>query len=72
MTNNILEYKGYIDVLNFSAEDDAVVGKVVNSDAIIAFHGHSLAELKENFSGMVDTYLEACEEEGVIIHKPRS
>ena|ERR1700677_3972576 len=62
--SNILKYKNYIAVLNFSIEDDTIVGKVINSDAIIAFHGNNLAELKQAFEDMVDSYLEACKVAG--------
>jgi predicted HicB family RNase H-like nuclease len=70
--SNILEYKKYIAVLNFSAEDDAVVGRVVNSNAIIGFHGNHLAELKRAFEDVIDAYLEACEESNIEPEKPYS
>lgn len=70
--SNVLEYKKYIAVLNFSAEDDAVVGRVVNSDAIIGFHGNNLAELKKAFEDVIDAYLEACKESGNEPEKPYS
>lgn len=72
MKNNILEYKRYIAQLDFDLEDGIIVGKVINAKDIISFHADSLLGIKQVFKNMIDTYLEACEEEGLCPSKPYS
>jgi len=72
MKNNILEYKKYIAQLDFDLEDSIIVGKVMNTKDTISFHANTLTDLKQAFQDIIDTYLEACEEEGTDPSKPYS
>lgn len=72
MINNTLEYKGYIAKLNFDWHDNIIVGEVTNAGAVISFHAESMSEIKREFEEMVNTYLEACEAEGISPAKPYS
>src|SRR5689334_18361286 len=65
MKNNILEYKKYIAKLEFDLEEGIIVGKVINTKDIISFHANTLAETKQAFIDVIDTYLETCETEGI-------
>ena len=65
MKNNILEYKRYIAKLDFDLEDGLIIGKVTNTKDIISFHASNLPDIKQAFKDIIDTYLKACEEEGI-------
>lgn len=71
MTTNVMEYKGYKALIQFSAEDNEFFGTVSDIDRhIINFGGKSVAELKKHFKESVDGYLEVCEEQGIEPKKP--
>jgi predicted HicB family RNase H-like nuclease len=42
----------------FDAEDKIIVGRVLDIDDIVSFHGNSVAEFEANFHAAVDDYLE--------------
>lgn len=65
MKNNILEYKQYIAKLDFDFGDQIIVGKVINTNDIISFHGENLKEAISAFHDVVDTYIESCKEENI-------
>ncbi|MBR6465364.1 MAG: type II toxin-antitoxin system HicB family antitoxin [Bacteroidales bacterium] len=69
-----LEYKGYKGSVEFSKEDDCLVGKVqgLGGKALILYEGHTLEELKADFIAAVDSYLEGCADEGIEPAKPYS
>ena len=60
--NNILEYKGYNGTVEYSADDSILFGKVIGIKSLISYEGQSVEELKADFEGAVDEYLEYCEE----------
>lgn len=68
--SNYLNYKGYTGSVEFSEEDDCLFGKVLGIRALISYEGKSVAELREDFQGAVDDYLEACAESGTEPEKP--
>lgn len=72
MKNNVLEYKRYIAQLDFDLEDGIIIGKVTNTKDIISFHASDLPDIKQAFKDIIDTYLKACEEEGIEASKPYS
>lgn len=72
MNGNIMEYKGYSALIQYSAEDECLVGRVVGINDILVFHGDSIAEVRENFHNVLDCYLAACEERGKTPEQPRS
>jgi len=63
--NNILEYKGYSGTVEYSADDNILFGKVIGVNSLISYEGKSIKELKADFEGVVDEYLEYCEENNI-------
>ncbi|HIE28906.1 TPA: type II toxin-antitoxin system HicB family antitoxin [Candidatus Poribacteria bacterium] len=60
----MIEYKGYIGVIEFDSEIDSFHGTVINTNDVITFYGSSVAELREEMRKSVDEYLEFCREQG--------
>ena len=63
--NNILEYKEYYGTVEFSAVDNIFFGKVIGINGLISFEGDSVQNLKGDFEGAIDDYLEMCVEQGI-------
>jgi predicted HicB family RNase H-like nuclease len=70
--NNTMSYKGYTASMIFDAEDKIIVGRVLDVDDIITFHGESVSEFEINFHAAVDDYRSACEQLGSAPEKPAS
>ncbi len=68
--SNYLNYKGYTGSVEFSEEDDCLFGKILGIRSLISYEGKSVAELREDFQGAVDDYLEGCTESGMEPEKP--
>lgn len=58
--NDVLEYKKYYAIIQFSAEDDVFYGRIVGINDSISFEGTSVGGLKKAFREAVDDYLETC------------
>ena len=43
----MIEYKGYIGVVDFDPEIDLFQGTVINTQDVITFYGASVTELRE-------------------------
>lgn len=71
MTNTMI-YKGYTADMVFDAEDKLIVGRVIDIDDIIAFHGESVAQFEAHFHAAIDDYLAAAKELGSAPEKPAS
>ena len=69
---NTMSYRGYAASMNFDAEDKIIVGRVLDVDDIICFHGESVSEFESNFRRVVDDYIAACEQLGSAPEKPAS
>ena len=67
-----MTYKGYTVSMVFDAEDKIIVGRVLDIDDIISFHGESVAEFEANFHASVDDYIAASKELGGAPEKPAS
>jgi predicted HicB family RNase H-like nuclease len=52
-------YKGYVASMIFDAEDKVIVGRVLDIDDIISFHGGSVAEFEARFEAAIEGYLAA-------------
>jgi predicted HicB family RNase H-like nuclease len=65
MKNNTLEYQQYIAKLDFDFHDQIIVGKVINTNDIISFHGENLKEAISAFHDVIDAYLENCKNENI-------
>jgi predicted HicB family RNase H-like nuclease len=70
--NTTIHYKGYQANIVFDADDDLLVGHIMQINDIIGFHGTSLKEIKTAFKEAVDDYLEYCKEIGKQPDKPYS
>jgi predicted HicB family RNase H-like nuclease len=68
--NEHIEYQGYKAKVTYSREDDVLVGRVIDVDALIMFSGSSIAELKAEFQAAIDSYLAECAELGIQPEKP--
>jgi predicted HicB family RNase H-like nuclease len=61
-----LEYKGYYGSVEYSKDDNCLVGKVLGiTKACILYEGNTLEELETDFKAGIDSYLESCKELGV-------
>jgi predicted HicB family RNase H-like nuclease len=70
--SNVMEYKGYKVSMAFDPEDKIIVGRVLDVDDIITFHGESVAEFEAKFHSAIDEYLAACAALGSEPDKPAS
>ena len=66
----MIEYKGYIGVVDFDPEIDLFHGTVINTSDVISFYGASAIELREEMQKSIEGYLEFCKEQGKIAEKP--
>ena len=69
---NHMTYRGYAAHMDFDTEDKIIVGRVIDIDDIITFHGTSVAEFETAFQTAVDGYIHACEQLGQAADKPAS
>lgn len=63
--NNILIYKNYYARIEFSIEDECLVGHVLYIDGVISFSGDSYSEMVNNFHQVIDEYLADCDKRGI-------
>ena len=70
--NNAMAYKGYTASMIFDTEDKIIVGRVIDIDDIVSFHGDSVPEFEANFHAAVDAYIAACAKLGSKPEKPAS
>ena len=68
---NIMTYKGYAARIEYSDEDQLLIGHVAGIRDVIGFHGESISELRqafeEAFHKYVDFYLEHMRLEETVI-----
>jgi predicted HicB family RNase H-like nuclease len=62
--NNNLTYKGFTAKIEFSADDNLFVGRLLGTKDIVAFHAETVEELKDSMRQSVDFYIEVCEKAG--------
>ena len=68
----MIEYKGYIGVVDFDSEIDLFHGTVINTQDVITFYGASVTELREEMQKSLEVYFEVCKEQGKAPDKPFS
>jgi len=68
----MMEYKGYLGVVEFDDEADIFHGEVVNTRDVITFQGKSVKDLRKAFVESVNDYLEFCAQRGEAPDKPFS
>lgn len=61
-----LKYKGYTGSVEYSQEDGCLFGKVQGlHGTLISYEGDSVDEIRKDFEGAIDDYLESCKERGI-------
>ena len=70
MKKNILRYKNYMTIIEFSAEDGLLFGKIEGIGDLVNFMGENAKEIERAFHEAVDDYLEFCKEVGKEPEKP--
>ena len=70
--NNTLEYKGFRSKIEYSADDNLFVGRLIGIKDIVTFHGETVAELKQEMEATVDFYIDVCEKAGTELKKQYS
>jgi len=68
----MMEYKGYIGVVEYDDEAQILHGEVANIREVVTFQAKSVDELERAFQDSVDDYLAFCNEEGEEPDKPFS
>ena len=58
----MIEYKGYIRVVDFDPEIDLFHGTVINTQNVITFYGASVTELGAEMQKSLEIYFEVCEQ----------
>ncbi|MCG8293516.1 MULTISPECIES: type II toxin-antitoxin system HicB family antitoxin [Pseudomonas] len=61
---NVMNYRGYSARIEYSDEDQLLIGHIAGIRDVIGFHGESVAELRQAFEEAVDDYLDTCERLG--------
>ena len=69
-TANVMRYRGYRASMTFDPDDRIIVGRVLDIDDIIGFHGESIREFEQAFHEAIDDYLDACAQLGQAPDKP--
>ncbi|MCV6615149.1 MAG: type II toxin-antitoxin system HicB family antitoxin [Cellvibrionaceae bacterium] len=70
--SSALTYKGYAARVEFSAEDECLVGHIAGIQDTVGFHAESVPELKHAFEEAVEDYLDSCKKTGKTPQKPYS
>jgi predicted HicB family RNase H-like nuclease len=52
-----MTYKGYTASIEYSSEDDCLVGHIFGIRDIVGFHGYSVSEIKKAFEVTVGDYI---------------
>jgi predicted HicB family RNase H-like nuclease len=69
---NTMTYKGYAARIEYSEEDECLVGHLLGIRSIVGFDATSVTELRKRFRAAVDHYLEASKTLGLAPEKPFS
>ena len=69
---NTLTYKGFTARIEFDADDNIFVGRVIGIRDIVGFHGGTVAELTKDFHNAIDHYIAVCKKRGIDPQKPYS
>lgn len=59
-----MKYKGFAARVEFAADDNVFVGRVIGIDDVVMFESESVEGLKKAFEEAVDFHLEVCEKVG--------
>lgn len=67
-----MTYKGYAARIEYSDEDQCLIGHIAGINDVIGFHGESVAELRTAFEEAVEDYLTTCAKLNRAPQKPYS
>lgn len=65
-------YKDYTARIEYSDEDECLIGRIAGISDVVSFHGDSVDEMRAAFIEAVEDYLETCEKIGKSPQKPFS
>lgn len=68
----MMNYKGFIGVVEYDDEARVFSGEVVNTRTVITFQGTNVDEIEKEFHASIDDYLAWCAEDGIEPEKPYS
>lgn len=68
----MLNYKGYIGVVEFDDEANIFHGEVIGIRDVVTFQGQSVDEIREALKDSVDDYIDMCRKHGKEPEKPFS
>ena len=66
---DILNYKGFIGSVHFSADDNVFFGKLEGITDLVTFEGETVKELTDAFHYVVDEHIKDCENENIAAEK---
>lgn len=67
---SLIEYKGYLGTVEYSAEDHCLYGKLVDVRDLVSYEATTVEALEREFEAAVDSYLETCQKQGREPHQP--
>jgi predicted HicB family RNase H-like nuclease len=68
--SNMMQHKGYVGSVEYSAEDKIFFGKLDGIRDLVSFEGSDVNSLETSFKEAVDDYLELCKSENRQPEKP--
>ena len=69
---SLIKYKGYAAKVEFSPEDELLVGHVIGIKDRLSFHSETANGVEKAFHNTIDDYISACQKRGVKPSKPYS
>jgi predicted HicB family RNase H-like nuclease len=69
---NTINYKGYAARVEYSHEDNCLIGHIAGINDVVGFHADSVLELHQAFQEAVEDYLQTCQKMGKSPQKPYS
>lgn len=66
-----IEYKGYVAELEIDLGDEIIVGRVINTETVIAFHDYGVTGIRGALIDCIEDYLECCFRQGIQPETPR-
>lgn len=64
MGYTMIEYKGYLGLIDFDPESDSFHETIINIKDVITFYGSSVTELRQEMKRSIEVYLAFCREQG--------
>lgn len=69
MKQDVLNYKGFIGSVHFSADDNVFFGKLEGINDLVTFEGETVKELTDAFHYVVDEHIKDCENDNIASEK---